>query len=185
VRRLFEDPTTIIVAGLIVEGFLGLALYRTGRGKLLWWMGGVAALVVALVALERAVVTEEETVADTLDAIADALEDNNPPKVIGWIAPESGVIRDRAAAELGNVNIRSARVTGVTVTVDRSKNPRTAEVKFVGKVNAAYQGQDFGNYIREFTVQLRKEGNRWLVVRYRHDPLGGRSADRPAPPDQY
>ena len=69
---LVEDPTPTLVAAALIEAVLVLALVKTGRGVLLWAVGGVALLAVALLALEWLVVTDKEKVEETLSGAARA-----------------------------------------------------------------------------------------------------------------
>ena len=59
---LIEDPTPILVVGILIEAVLAIALLRTGRGVLLWAMLAVAGLTGLGLLLERWVVTERERV---------------------------------------------------------------------------------------------------------------------------
>ena len=93
---LVEDPTPTLVALVLCEAILVLALVKTGRGALLGVIAGVALLGVGLLALEWFVVTEKETVEDTLSGAARALESNDPQAVISFIDPATPMRREVA-----------------------------------------------------------------------------------------
>ena len=71
---LFEDPTLVLAAGVMIEALLAVALVRTGRVAVAGIMAGVLVLVLLLVLVEWLVVTDVEQrlgtryTADTLEA---------------------------------------------------------------------------------------------------------------------
>ncbi len=97
ISLLFENPWWIIFTGVIIEAVLGIILYRTGRGALVWAMLAVLVLMVSGVIVERLVVTERERVEMTLDGIVAALEANDLNRVLSYVALEAVETRRRAA----------------------------------------------------------------------------------------
>ena len=57
-----ESPWPILLIGIAVEAVLAVMLLRTGQGRLLWAMLGMAAVVLLGLAVERLVVTDREAV---------------------------------------------------------------------------------------------------------------------------
>jgi len=166
---LFEDPVTVIVAGVLIEALLGVALYNSGQGKLLWAMGGVLVLTLLLVLVELVVVTDREQISDTLSGAAAALESNDPAAIVSYIAPEASGMRARAETALSVVVIESASFSGLDVIVNSHMIPPTAEARFIGK----FRGHDrlgrmpYNNVLRRFVIDLRREGDRWVMTNYR------------------
>ncbi len=163
---LFENPLRIIFIGIVIEALLGIVLFRTGRGALLWAMLGVLALTLAGVVVERMVVTQRERVEMTLDGITSALEANDLKRVLSYIAPGAVQTRNRAAWALGRIEVQSARIYKLEITINRLTSPMTAKAAFFGHVRYRdRQGEiPYNNYGSRFVVDLHKEGAAWVVT---------------------
>jgi hypothetical protein len=182
VSWLFEDPTTLIVTGLLIEGLLGVALVKSGRGALVLVMLGVLVLVGSGVLIERLVVTQHEEVEDTFDGICRALLANDVQRVLSFIDPMAADIRSQVQSVLPQAQITDARVYDLMIDVNGHASPPTAQAQFVGRVKGRFRGDgpggDEGLVLHRFTVDLRKDGERWLVVAYQdHGNIGGRRED--------
>lgn len=173
---LFEDPTTLIVAGLLIEVLLGIGLFKSGRGALVLPMIGLLVLVGLGVLVERLVVTDREQVEDSLDGICRALMANDVPGVLSYIDPEAGGIRSHVQSMLPRAHITDARLYDLVINVNRHTTPPSAEANFTGRVKGSFQGSD-GLVLRRFTVDLRQEGERWLIVDYQDRGALGRRDD--------
>jgi hypothetical protein len=163
---LFENPLRIIFIGIVIEAVLGIVLFRTGRGALLWAMIGVLALTVLAVVVERLVVTEKERVEMTLDGITSALEANDLSRLLSYIAPGAIQTRNRAAWAMGRIEVQSARIYWLNITVNRLTSPMTAKAAFSGHIYYRdRQGEiPYNNYGSKFIVDLRKLGDVWVVT---------------------
>ncbi len=163
---LFENPLRIIFIGIVVEAVLGIALFRTGRGAILWAMIGTLALTVLGVIIERVVVTENERIEMTLDGITSALEANDLNRVLSYISPGAVKTRNRAAWAMGRIEVQSARFYRLNITINRLTSPMTAKAAFFGHVSYRdRQGEiPYSNYGSRFIVELRKEGKTWVVT---------------------
>jgi hypothetical protein len=163
---LFENPWWIIFAGVVIEAVLGIVLFRTGRGILLWAMLGVLALTLLGVLIERLVVTDRERVEMTLDGITAALEANDLNRVLSYVSPDATQTRRRAAWALGIIEVQSARFYGLEITINRLTSPPTAKASFLGHI--AYRDRKgefpYNNYASRFVVDLRKQGEVWIVT---------------------
>lgn len=177
---LFEDPTTLIVAGVLIEALLAVALVKSGRGALIPAMVGVLAVVGLGVLVERLVVTEREQVEATLDGVAAALEHNDVEGVLRFIDAAAGDIRSYVKSILPQLRITDARIYDLIININHYSSPPSAQAEFTGRVKGNYrhEGPAEGLYLRQFTVDFRQEGDRWLITAY-HDrgPLGGRRDD--------
>jgi ketosteroid isomerase-like protein len=163
---LFENPLRIIFIGIVIEAVLGIVLFRTGRGALLWAMLGVLALTLLGVVIERLVVTERERVEMTLDGITAALEANDLKRVLSYVAPEAVQTRNRAAWALGRIEVQSAWIYRLEITVNRLTSPMTAKAAFFGHISYRdRQGESpYNNYGSRFVADLRKQGDIWVVT---------------------
>jgi hypothetical protein len=165
---LVESPWPVLFIGIVVEAALGLALLKTGRGKLLWAMIGVGVLTLLGLVVERLVVTDREAVADTLDAAAAAVEANDLERLLSYISPTAQRPQADSRFVLGRFEVSKARVRNLEVSINRLTSPPTAKAKFT----AFGQGRDrqgvfpYQAYSQQVIVELRLEGDRWLVTDY-------------------
>ena len=179
---LFEDPTTLIVAGLLIEGLLVVALVKSGRGLLILAMVGVLILMGLGLLVERLVVTEREQIEATLDGVTTALEANDVEGVLRYIDPAASGMRSSVRAALAGAHITDARIYDLEVEMDHLSNPPTAQAEFTGRVKGNYRGEapagGEGILLRKFTVDFRREGDRWLITAYQdRGAIGGRRED--------
>lgn len=166
---LFEDPTTVIVAGVLIEVLLVVALKNTGQRAILWAMGGVLLLVGLAVLVERLVVTDREEISDTLDGAIAALEANDIDRVLSHIDPQATGMRASVRMALANAHITDARVYDLEVKVNRRAEPPVAQANFTGRVKGNYRGETGageGMLLRKFTVDFRRQDDRWLMTAY-------------------
>ena len=167
---LFENPWPAIGCALVIEVILGVAFYNTGRRAVLAGMAGVLVLALVMVAVERLVVTEREEVEDALHGIAAAMETNRIEAVLAYIAPDAIPMRSAVQSILPSIEVTEAKARDIKIVFNRVVAPPTARVEFIGRVKAKSHspGQQFPyeNFIRRFTVKLRKEGDRWLLTEY-------------------
>jgi hypothetical protein len=163
-----EDSTWMIFLGIAVEAVLGVILLRTGRGVLLWAMLGVALLVIIGVGIEKLIVTENEEVATTLDDIAAALKANDLPKALTYISPSDQKSRADASYALNRCEITATWIHNLQITINPLRRPHTAATQFRGIINFIdRKGESpYQTYIADFTVDFRKEGDRWIVTGY-------------------
>ena len=166
---LFEDPTTLIAAGLLIEVLLAVALYNTGRVALVGAMVGVLVVVGLGVLIERIVVTDREQVADALDGVASAVEANDVERVLSFIDPASTGMRASVRMALASAHISEVRVYDLVVEVNDESNPPSAQAEFTGRVKGSYRGETGGGegmLLRKFIVSFRRQGDRWLMTDY-------------------
>jgi hypothetical protein len=177
---LVENPYLILIGGLLLVALFVVLLVQSGRGGFLYAALGSAALCLALLLVERLVVTEREQVEAALDGLAAALETNEVPKVLEFLAPDAPRIRSEAEARLPGVEIQHANVGGdLRITINELASPPSATATFTGRIHGKDRSGVFPyeNYVRRFTVQLRQQNGRWLLYDYQE------AAARGAPPE--
>jgi hypothetical protein len=165
-----ESPWPILTVGLVVELLLAVALFRTGKGKRLWAMGGVAVLVLLGVLLERNTVTDTKRVRQTLEAAAAGLEANDKDRVKACIAssPDGDPARGEVDWALGVAVFQRVSLGNLDVTFNYQASPPTALAKLVVYVRGKARGADFSDLGEiekpvNMTIKLRKQSDRWLV----------------------
>lgn len=170
---VFENPWIILGIGIVVQAVLGFVYLSTSRSGVLVAMGGVLVLMGLGVLVERIVVTPREEVVYTLDEVAAALENNDLPGVLSHLASNADELRDRVSSVMPQYTITAVRVTGVKVTINRLTDPITARAEFTARINArSKHGMNpYENYLRRIVVNLRREGDRWLLVEHDEQEL--------------
>ena len=166
---LFEDPTLLIVAGVLIEGLLAVVFVNTRQLKVAGVMAGVLALVLAGLAVEQLVVTDYEQIEAALDGTARSLRANDIPGVLAHIDPQAAGMRQSAEAALSRARITDAKVKDLHVQFHRLTSPPTAEAEFIGNIKGSFQmGIDTGEgtVIRRFRIQFVRRGDRWLMTGY-------------------
>jgi len=163
----FESPWPILLIGIVAEAVLGLLLLRSGRGKWLVAMLGVAVVVVGGLLAEHFVVTDRKLITQTLDTAAAAVEANNLPRLLDCISPQAQRTLADSRRLLGRYEFTTGRIYRLDIKINRLTSPPTARVHFQAFGEAKdRQGVISGSYSRGVDVEMRWEGNRWLVTDY-------------------
>ena len=177
---LFESPWYIIFFGIAAEAVLGIILVRTGRGILIWAMAGVLVLVLALVGLERLVVTDGERIEATLEGAAAALQANDSRRLLQgeeYFASSAVKTRARVRQGLSRVEFTNVRITNLEIKINRYTSPHTAKAHIRGTVQFKDRRGEvpYQSYpLKELTVELRRGPDRWLITghEWHDDPRG-------------
>jgi hypothetical protein len=170
----FEGPWPILVTGLVLETILVVALVRTGRFVLVWGVVGLGILIGGLLVLERAIVTDNERIRETLDGVAAAVAANDLNGVLALIGPEATKVRKLATESLGRIKVREARVNNdLVIVITRQGGAPSALATFTGRIRADVRTETLGHdtYVGRFSVGLVKEGDKWLVVDFERRDL--------------
>jgi hypothetical protein len=162
----FDGPWVILLTTGVLEAILVTALVRTGRLVLLWGIVAVALLGGGLLVAERAIVTDNERIAATLDGIAAAAEANDLNGILAYVAPEAEAVRRMAADGLRMIKIREARVGELEIEINNKTNPPAALTKFIGRFRGTAQRESLGHdvFVGRFQVGLIKQDGKWLVT---------------------
>jgi len=164
---LLEDPWPIIYVGAVVQAVLLIFLLVTRRAVVLLWMAVVLLVTLCGVCLEWIVVTDVESVENTVYEAAEALKSNDVDRVLSLVSPSAVQTRQRVKLAMRHVKVLETKVNDLTVKVDYSVEPKTAKANFVGIVALEERTKDvlpYGRYIARFTVDFRREGSLWLVT---------------------
>ena len=168
---LVESLWFYVVIGVIAEAILATALVQTGKGVLLWVMLGVAVLTGAGVLLEWLVETEQEKVQNTLYGAAEALCTNEPERVFDYIGPQADSVRHDAERALKRIKVTDANFNNLEIEINQMTSPPKAIAKFVGVIRFEDRRKEFPYqfYKETVNVELRKYGDRWLIVGHSFD----------------
>ena len=147
---LCEDPTPLILFGILAETVLAGLLLRTRRGVLLSWL----------------IVTEQEKVTAALEGAAVALEANDLNAVQSYLDPSAAATFARAKWALNRLEITGAKIHNLEITIDDKAAPPTAKAHFDGVISYHDRRGEvpYERYASALTVELRKTGDRWLIT---------------------
>jgi hypothetical protein len=168
-----ESPVPILSIGIFVELVLAIALWQTGRGRVLLMMLGVLAVMAGGWLLQWLVVTDYEAIDDLLHDCASAVVANDVNRALSHISPSAKQVQAAARQVFEEDEVTMAKITDLQIAVNRRANPRTAKATF----NAIGRGRDRKGQIPETTygchviVKLRKEGDRWFIADYSLEDL--------------
>ncbi len=163
---LFEHPWWIVGIGIGIEVILGIILLCTRRGVLLWAMLGVLAVAFLSLLIERLVVTDREQIEATLHGGAAAFQANDLQRGLSYFPPEAGETREIAATIMRMVEIQTARIYDLNITIDRNAIPPTAKAVFLAYASYRDRKGDipYTNYAEYLIVDLRKENGKWILT---------------------
>lgn len=172
-NTLLEDPTPIIVFGILAEAILAVILVQTRRGVLLWPIAGVLAAVAIGVIVERLVVTERERVEATIYACARALEQNDARGVAACLSRSATDILRRAVYYIDRLEFGGVSLRGMEIEINDLTSPPTAEATF--HVSVQYSDRrgewGWGPYVADCVVGLVLEDGQWKVRSYEDNNL--------------
>jgi hypothetical protein len=179
---IFEDSVPTMIVGGLTAAILGGGWIQTGRKWLLYLMIAAIALTVALVIVERLVVTPREQVKATLFEIARLVADNELQAAVDYAYSGSPHIRDMALAELSRYHFHSVDIKrNLTIAVFPDHDPPRATADF----NVVVSLDTRDGFLQERRIPrfvevtlLREEDGQWRVSNYAHDvPQRGWTTD--------
>lgn len=170
-----DNPIPLFILGLMTQIILGLILWQTGRGWVMFLMIASGISSIGLIVAEICIVSPSEEIASTLDEIAASLVSNKPENVLAFIAPEKTVLRANAVQQLKRVRIHEAAVTGdlrVSAEALPESDQQTASASFNARIKANFlkDTSPYEQLVQRVKVDFRKEKGRWLVTHYVLNP---------------
>ena len=163
---LYEDSTLVITAAAIFAVGFFIAFLKTGRGLFLLWLGGVGLIALALVGVERYVVTDRELIEDTLFGAAAALEANDVDALLEYLSPSAEPLQSEVRLRMRMLKIEEAAVADLRIEFSPLELPPKAIATFLGILKFQANDVPYDRYLRRLTVKLVKTGDRWLVESY-------------------
>ena len=170
---IFEDPVPAMIVGGLTAAILGGGWIQTGRKSLLYVMIVVILLTVALVVVERVVVTPREQVKDTLFEIARLVAENDIEAASSYAYSGAPQIRQAAIAELSLYQFQSVDIKrNLKIKVEPDRDPPRATADFnvvvtMGTRDGFISERRIPRYV-EITMYREADGQ-WRVADYAHD----------------
>jgi hypothetical protein len=177
---IFEQPLTIVLISVALLTGIAVSWVMSGHKGLLYALIGCSVLAALLLIAERMVVTDRESIEETVQRMARDVASNVPAKVTQHISPAATELLQRANTELPNYKFESMRITKVhKIDVQSDAQPKTAIVEFNILASGSFRyGSDLisdTNIPRWVQLELVKEDDgAWRIRDYKHDePLKG------------
>jgi hypothetical protein len=166
---LAENALPIWMGGAVALTLALVVYLQTRTNKALFGMGLVAAITGALLAAEWLLETPREAVERRLYELAAAVEANDVPATLAFLAPSADVrIREDVEELMPLVHVERARIIGTPqIDVPEGARPTTATVECRGIVIATVKQSGMkGGQDDRLTLHWVRDGDRWLVESY-------------------
>lgn len=159
---LFEP---FLIGWAVIAGLAFVLVWRgTRNGRSRQVLSGVILLgvVLAWIAIDRAVVTASESANEVLNDMVEGVRQGNPDRVINGLSPTyrhgewsyeqlAGSLR----RELGNYKAESVSINGRRTEMDGDN----VLISFVATTSGSYRGFTVAHYPMRMTVTFRREGD--------------------------
>lgn len=165
---LAENAVPIWAGGAVLATMALVVYFQSRANAALVALLVIAALTGGLLAFEWAIETPREAVERTLNEIAAAIEANDLPALLTYVAPTATQVRTDAETLMPLVKVEKARILGSPeVVVDLAVQPPTATAKCQGLVDVVVKQNGMkGPYMDRVTIEFVKDGDRWLIRDY-------------------
>lgn len=168
------NPALLIFLVVFVCLAVFVAWIQSGKKEVLYALGIVALIGLALIIYERVTLSDREAIEATLLRIARDLETNNRQAVYDSIHSAAPNIRAQAEGELPKYTFSQCRISKIDDTkVTGTTPPKAAIVEFyiIASGSFAKGGDVFGGegIRRLITLEMEQEKDgQWKVVNYSH-----------------
>jgi hypothetical protein len=164
---LAENSLPIWCGGAIALTMALVAYFHTRSTAALGSIVAVCLVTAALLAVEHFVKTPSEAVERTLYELAAAVEANDVPAALSFVATSATpTIRNEIERQMPQLKIERARVLG-TPKIEVGSGGTTASVRCRGLILAVIKQNGMkGGAEDEVTLDFVKNGDRWLVENY-------------------
>jgi divalent metal cation (Fe/Co/Zn/Cd) transporter len=129
---LFDRPVYVAILGVGFSVPIAIAWVMSGRKEVLYVLAAAFALFVALLIMERVVITDREAVETTVQQIARDVQANNLQAVQRHVHSAAPLLQQRVQKELPNYVFTECRITSQPeIEVNAKDQPRSAKVSFL------------------------------------------------------
>jgi hypothetical protein len=165
---LLEHPTPIIVAGSLAALVALMAFVSRRSGGALAALAVIAAITVALVIVERVVVTPREEVENAVASLLDAVEANDVDRVIAAIDPTAANVQADAKALMPQIKVEVANADDLDILVEPGANPPRARAAFQAYLRGTHvrSGAPVAYINQRVELTWIKRGDRWALADY-------------------
>lgn len=169
---LFESPLTIVLGAIAVGFFLGVAWVQTGKNAFLFAIGGVIALAIALLILERTVQTDTEKVTAIIHEIAAQIEANDADEVVKHVVSSKPELATQGKREMAKHKFSGIRINMHSVEEQPKRQPPQVVAEFNAMISGSFEGGQVDVQGRPiyFKVAFWKDHDgEWRIADYQYD----------------
>jgi hypothetical protein len=161
---LFEASLPLVAAAGVAAVAAGVWWLRSQERWMLVTAGVLALIAGGLHLADRLVVTDRERLTTLLHGLATAAERQDLTTILAAIDPAATDLRDEAERMITRHQPREVRITKLFVDVDPAAEPVTAIADLIVRASGRVGDQATeASSLVGGTVELRKQGERWLV----------------------
>jgi dihydroxyacetone kinase DhaKLM complex PTS-EIIA-like component DhaM len=187
---LLENPLPIAVVGALAAVLAGIVfMARKSLGSLAALVGALV-VTLALLAVERFVVTDREEVENSLLGVMAAIRANDAPGLLAFIDLGAAKVRADAESLMPQMRIEVANAASVETTLDPAPLPTTATSRFRAFLHGTHErsGTPIAYVNQQVDLQWAKRGDRWVITGYTAyfdgqpiDAVSSAAGNRPVP----
>lgn len=169
--QLMESPFLILAVGVMTVILLGSGWMKTGHPALIYALLGAVVVFAGLLIAERCVKTDKEQLRETLYEIADDVQRNDLPAVLGHIHSRARRVRSRARNEMPLYHFHDVAITTIRdISLHPDRDPPSATAEFLVRVDLTFRDGTGGRdrFVRFVVVTFYREEERWKVWDYEH-----------------
>jgi hypothetical protein len=165
---LADNALPIWACGAVALTMALIVYFQSRTNGALVGVVAVLAVTAALLLIEWAIETPREAVERTLYELADAVEANDVPGALRFIAPGASQIRSDVETLMPLVKIDTANIMGSPlIDVDETGQPPTAKVECRGFFHGTMKQNGMkGGDAAQITIYFVRDGDVWLVSDY-------------------
>ncbi|MBI3462454.1 MAG: hypothetical protein HY000_05250 [Planctomycetes bacterium] len=182
-----ENVWPLIWLIALAELVLLIAMVGTGRGRLLVWMGVLAALAVLLLLLEWLLVTDRERVDGIVNQMAKAVRNGDIDGLLNHLAPQChfGDMNREGVRQLASSVIHEFEIDRVTVGDRKTQvfpHRKQATAEFLAVVRGKQAKVEFAPYASRWILTFHQDpAGQWQVVEIERLQAFGENR-QPVPP---
>jgi len=165
---LAENALAIWVGGAVLLTLAAVVYFQVRTTASLVAMLVVVVVTAALLVAEHFLITPREAVERTLYDLATAIEADDLPAVLRFIAPAAVEVRSDAETLMPLVEVEKARILGTPqIAVDETARPMTATVNCQGLADVTVKQSGMkGPYMDRVQINFVESGGEWLIESY-------------------
>ena len=175
-----EDPWPLVWLCAMAELGLLIALYATGRRKVLVALPVPAVAVGVLLLLDWLIVTPKEEIAGAVAAMAEAVRQRDADALLSYVAEDAtfqrggpGSFHATVRSVLGNLEMERLRLSDVEITFSKRLQPPRATVELRASASGRFRENSFSLALSFWRIVFRHRDGRWVVTE-----AEGRQVDR-------
>lgn len=172
---LGENPMPIALIGGLLTAVLVGGWLKTGERRLAYGAGVSLLVALALLALERSIVTDREQIEKLIYSVAGHVKAGRNEEAVRHILPEPAELRQRA---LGELRLYSVTEIAIKRPIRIHLSPENAPTHGTAEFNVVVTGGDALGMIKDqrvprfLKVHFEKSDGVWYAAEYEHhDPL--------------